>query len=58
MKKKTIAAIIAVIAFSAIVVQGAVALSIEDGLPPDGKVGQLYFYQLKAREGSGTPPLT
>ena len=55
--KKTIA-IIAVIASFLILVSGASALAIADAVFPSGEVGQGYFFQLHAREGSGTPPLS
>ena len=54
--KKTIVAFVAAVAF-VLFIGGAAALSIEDAVPPDGKVGQGYFFQLHARQGSGTPPL-
>jgi hypothetical protein len=55
MMKKTIVTLVA-LAF-VLFVPGASALSIEDAVPPDAKVGQAYFFQLHARQGSGTPPL-
>jgi len=55
--KKTIVAILAAVAFSSFV-SGASALSIADGVPPDGKVGVPYFYQFHMREDSGSYPLT
>lgn len=56
--RKAILAFVAVIALSLVFVPGASGLSIADGLPPDGKVGEPYFYQFRMRAGSGSYPLT
>jgi len=55
--KKLLIAFVAVVAFT--LIPGASGLSIDDRLvPPNGIVGEAYYTQLKAREGSGTPPLS
>jgi hypothetical protein len=57
MKKKLTIVLVTLLA-SLTFVPGASSLSIADGEPPDGKVGEPYFYQFRMREGSGSYPMT